>query len=175
MGLYEKAAPLLEEALRIRSHAFGASSLEAAASMEGLGNLQRERARYAEAGASLRESLRIRERLLRADDPALAASLHGLGVVERYAGHYAEAEAVYRDDLDMFFQLAILIPLFDLNKVLCRSETYPKNEIEGQFIHRSPTPSVPVPGSSSLAQTHLSPISDPKAYVPSHPLRCRVL
>jgi serine/threonine-protein kinase len=96
MGLYEKAAPLLEEALRIRSHAFGASSLEAAASMEGLGNLQRERARYAEAGASLRESLRIRERLLRADDPALAASLHGLGVVERYAGHYAEAEGLYR-------------------------------------------------------------------------------
>jgi tetratricopeptide (TPR) repeat protein len=96
MGLYDKAAPLLEDALRIRRLTFGAESLEAAASLESLGNLQRERARYAEADAALRESLRIRERLLRADAPALAASLHGLGVAERYAGHYAEAERLYR-------------------------------------------------------------------------------
>jgi serine/threonine protein kinase/tetratricopeptide (TPR) repeat protein len=96
LGLYEKSAPLLEDALRIRSLTFGASSLEAAASLESLGNLQRERALYPEAETSLRRSLRIREKLLRPEDPALAASLHGLGVVERYAGHYTEAEGLYR-------------------------------------------------------------------------------
>jgi serine/threonine protein kinase len=96
MGLYEKAAPLLEDALRIRRLAFGAASLEAAASLERLGTLQRERALYADADASLRESLRIREKLLPADDPALAASLHGLGMLEGDAGHYAEAEGLYR-------------------------------------------------------------------------------
>jgi eukaryotic-like serine/threonine-protein kinase len=96
LGLYEKAAPLLEDALRIRRSTYGVLSVEAAASLESLGNLQRERGQYTEAEASLRASLRIREKLLRADDPALAASLHGLGVAERYAGHYAEAEGLYR-------------------------------------------------------------------------------
>ena len=96
MGLYEKAAPLLEDALRIRRLTFGAASLEAAASLETVGNLERERGLFAEAEASLRESLRIREKVLPADDLALAASLHGLGVVERDLGHYPAAEALYR-------------------------------------------------------------------------------
>jgi serine/threonine protein kinase/tetratricopeptide (TPR) repeat protein len=96
MGLYDKAAPLLEDALRIQRLTYGAESLEAAASLESLGNLQRERALFADAEVLLRESLRIREKLLRADDPALAGSLHGLGVVEHDAGHYSEAESLYR-------------------------------------------------------------------------------
>jgi serine/threonine protein kinase/tetratricopeptide (TPR) repeat protein len=96
MGLYEKAEPLLEEALRIRTRTLGADSLAAAASMEALGNLQRERARYLQAAQSLRHSLAIREKALAPDDPALASSLYGLGVAERYCGHYADAEGFLR-------------------------------------------------------------------------------
>jgi serine/threonine-protein kinase len=96
LGLYDKATPLLEDALKIRQLSFGAESLEAAASLQTLGDVQRERALYAAAEASLREAVRLREKLLPADDPVLAASLHGLGVVERDVGHYSEAERLYR-------------------------------------------------------------------------------
>jgi serine/threonine-protein kinase len=96
LGLYERAAPLLEEALAMRGRVLGEAHLDTAASLESLGELQRERARYAAAETLLRRAVAVREKLLGLNAPEVAQSLHELGRVLRLQGHYAEAEGLYR-------------------------------------------------------------------------------
>ena len=96
LGLYERAVPLLEEALATRSRVLGETDLATAASLESLGELQRERGRYPTAEALLRRAVIARQRLLGPDAPEVAQSLQELGRVLRQQGRYAEAEGLCR-------------------------------------------------------------------------------
>jgi serine/threonine protein kinase/tetratricopeptide (TPR) repeat protein len=96
LGLYERAAPLLEEALAIRSRVLGEQNLDTATSLESLGVIERERGHYPEAQALLRRAVAVRERLLGPDAPGVAESLHDLARVLTFQGAYAEAEGLFR-------------------------------------------------------------------------------
>jgi serine/threonine protein kinase/tetratricopeptide (TPR) repeat protein len=96
LGLYERAAPLLEDALATRRRVLGEDHLDTAASLEDLGELQRERGYYAAAEGLLRRAMVVRERRLGPNAPEVAQSLHELGRVLRQQGRYPEAEGLCR-------------------------------------------------------------------------------
>jgi eukaryotic-like serine/threonine-protein kinase len=96
LGLYERAVPLLEEALATRSRVLGEAHPDTAASLENLGELQRERGLYPAAEALLRRAVVVRERLLGPNAPEVAQSLREFGRVLRQQGRYAESEGLCR-------------------------------------------------------------------------------
>ncbi len=99
LGLYDRALPLAQEALRLRRQAFPARSAEVAASLDQLGEIFRLEADFARAEPLLREALAARRASLGADDPAVIQSLGHLGRLLEDQGQFARAEAPFREAL----------------------------------------------------------------------------
>jgi serine/threonine-protein kinase len=102
LGLYSRAAPLLEEALAKRRATLGESHVDTARSLLHLGELRAEQSRSAEAEELVRRAVSVREGLLGTDQPDTAEALSALGVVLRNEGKRAEAESVLRRALSLY-------------------------------------------------------------------------
>jgi serine/threonine protein kinase/tetratricopeptide (TPR) repeat protein len=99
IGAYDKALPLLEQALSIGRRTLGSEHVTVAQSLNNLGVLHHDMGNYAAAEPLLRESLAIRRRLLGNRDKDVAVTLVYLGRLLRDAGRSDEAEAPIRESL----------------------------------------------------------------------------
>ena len=101
LGLYDRAQPLLEDALRLRRQAGDAAPRDVAASLNHLAELAVQQSDYPRAEALHRESLAMRRALLGGDHPEVAASMDELGTLLVLRGKQVEAEPLLRDALAM--------------------------------------------------------------------------
>jgi len=99
MGQYEKALPLLQQALAIGRRVDRGDSARVAQSLNDLGVLHRQLGNVAAAEPLLVESLAMRRRRLGSMHPDVAVTLVELARVLRDRGHGAEAEAPAREAL----------------------------------------------------------------------------
>jgi serine/threonine protein kinase len=99
MGLFDKALPLLEQAVAIGRHAFGAEHERVAQSLNDLGVLERELGNAAAAEPLLMESLTMRRRLLGNVHKDVAVTLVELARARRDRGHGQLSEAPIREAL----------------------------------------------------------------------------
>jgi tetratricopeptide (TPR) repeat protein len=99
LGLYDRAAALLGEAVAARE-ALGDSGREAVAeSLTALGDVERYRGRLDEAARLLERALAIRKAALGPDHPAVAETLNNLSLVVQEQGDLARAETLQREAL----------------------------------------------------------------------------
>jgi len=96
LGLYDRATPLVEQALHTRQQLLGADSPEVAESLESLGRLKDRQGRYAEARPLLDRSLAIRQAALGTDDPQVAQSLDALAALAFSQGDYPRAKSLWQ-------------------------------------------------------------------------------
>ncbi|MDD5563956.1 MAG: serine/threonine-protein kinase [Thermoanaerobaculaceae bacterium] len=95
LGLFDRAKPLLDEALRTRTSVFGASSLPVADTLRSLGLLLQSRGQDAESKPEFERSLAIFERREGPASLNVAQVLNDLGNAENRLGDYKDAEAAY--------------------------------------------------------------------------------
>jgi eukaryotic-like serine/threonine-protein kinase len=96
LGLYDRARPLLAEALAVRQSALGNDSAEMAVSLRDLAALDQAQGRLAEAEPRFRQALAIQEKVLGPGHPEVAATLNNLGTLYGYQGEAAKAEPLFR-------------------------------------------------------------------------------
>ena len=101
LGSYDAAEGQLRGALDIRRRAFGARSLEVAASLDSLCLLRLAQGDLGRAEARCRESLGIRRGVARPDPLLEAESLNSLALVRREQEHFDDAEKLLRHALDL--------------------------------------------------------------------------
>jgi eukaryotic-like serine/threonine-protein kinase len=101
LGLYDQAANLLENAVRLRRQHGGPNSLELAGSTYNLAAVRVERGDAQEAERLAREALRIREQILPANDPEIARALNLLAVAMQEAQRLDDAERYYKRAADI--------------------------------------------------------------------------
>jgi serine/threonine protein kinase/tetratricopeptide (TPR) repeat protein len=101
IGLYDRAAPLLEEALKIRRQLFGNQHPDVARTMTNLVQVLGEMGDLETAEALTREALAIRRQHYGAEHPEIADSLNDLAYLSRAKGEVVTAEALYRESLAM--------------------------------------------------------------------------
>jgi serine/threonine protein kinase/tetratricopeptide (TPR) repeat protein len=101
LGLYDKALPLLQEALKVRKAVLGNDHLDVAKSLSNLAELLRDRGDFTSAEALYREALAVRRKLLGNEHPDVATNVVALAVVFDDEGNYPGAEALYREALAM--------------------------------------------------------------------------
>jgi len=95
MGLYDRAAPLAEQALELRTAEFGPMSEESTESLIQLGILESNRSNPARAIELLSRAIDIRQPLVEGPDPLLIDAKRVLGWEVRQAGEYARAAALF--------------------------------------------------------------------------------
>jgi serine/threonine protein kinase/Flp pilus assembly protein TadD len=100
-GQYEKAMPLLREALALGRRSLGPEHASIAKSLNELGVLHRESGDPASAQALLEESLAMRRHLFGSQDKDVAVTLVELSRVLRDRGLDAKAEPLAREALDI--------------------------------------------------------------------------
>jgi serine/threonine-protein kinase len=93
LGRFQEAAPLLEQALRLRREVLPSNDPELAESLRGNGLLLRAQTRYGEAEDLLLESLRIVETIHGADSVESARQLIDLSGIDQDRGNWLAAEA----------------------------------------------------------------------------------
>ena len=99
LGLYDRAASLLERSLQLRRATLGMDHVDTAQAMAALADAYRELARYDEAETLNRDALAIKRR--RADTPSsIAASMNDLGLTLCERGRPADGEPLLRDAID---------------------------------------------------------------------------
>jgi serine/threonine-protein kinase len=99
LGLYDKAAPLLQEALEERRTALGNEHPDVATSLHNLATVRAQRGDYAAAEGLFREALAMRRKLLGNEHADVAKTLNILANVLYSKGDYAAAETLYREGL----------------------------------------------------------------------------
>jgi serine/threonine-protein kinase len=99
LGLFDKATPLLREALATRRTVLGNEHLEVARSLHDLATVLRAKGDYAGAEALLGEALAIQRRGLGNEHVDVAKSLNSLGAVLLVKGDFTGAEALFREAL----------------------------------------------------------------------------
>jgi eukaryotic-like serine/threonine-protein kinase len=100
LGVHDKAAPLLEEAVGLE-RAGGQRTPQFAQSLNDLGVLRRERGDAAGAIPLLEESLALRRQMLGRDDKDVAVTLVELGRAYEDRGTPDRAEPLFREALDI--------------------------------------------------------------------------
>jgi serine/threonine protein kinase/Tfp pilus assembly protein PilF len=101
LGLYDRAAALLGDAVAARE-ALGAGARGAVAeSLTALGDVERYRGRAEEAARLLERALHIRREVLGPDHPAVGETLNNLSLVVQEQGDLARAEALQREALQI--------------------------------------------------------------------------
>lgn len=99
MGLYDKAQPLLEQALASGTAAFGAEHIQIAQTLHDLGTVLADKGDYPAAGRSLERSLAMRRKLLGEEHADVAVTLSELGRVYQDEGFNERAEPLQREAL----------------------------------------------------------------------------
>ena len=99
LSLYDQAAPLIEEAHRIRSRRFGSDHPETAACLELLGRCRLELGDYWIADSLLQQSFEVRRDWFGEHSPEVAASLQRLGVSALNQNRYERADSLLRPAL----------------------------------------------------------------------------
>ncbi len=97
-GAYDKAIPVLEEAVRLRSET-GASKADLAASLYELSNAHFYAGHYAEAEKLNLRVLAMNREIYGEQHPRVAECLVNLGAIQQDLGHYKEAEKYHRQAL----------------------------------------------------------------------------
>lgn len=101
LGLYDRADPLLKQALETREKLLGGDSPEVAESLESLGRLAERQGRFADARPLLERSLALREAALGPEAPQVAESLDALASLSLYEGDYPRAKLLWRRSLGL--------------------------------------------------------------------------
>jgi serine/threonine protein kinase/Tfp pilus assembly protein PilF len=99
LGMYEKALPVLQQALSSGQVAFGAEHASVAATLHDVGVLYGDTGDYAAAGRSLERALAMRRRLLGPDHQDIAVTLAELGRLYQDQGFNDRAEPLHREAL----------------------------------------------------------------------------
>jgi len=99
LGLYDRARPLLAEALTVRRADDGGDPATLARTIDQLGVIHALQGHYEDAEPLLAEALALRERILEPGDPELATSLNNLALLRHDRGDYAGAAPLYRQAL----------------------------------------------------------------------------
>lgn len=99
-GSYDKAIPVLEEAVKLESGP-GSNPLDTAATLKELADAQFYAGHYDICDNLTQRSLAIHRRVLGGKHPLVADDLINLGAVQFERGHYVEAEQRYRQALDI--------------------------------------------------------------------------
>ncbi len=95
LGIFDRAGPLLEDALRTRRSLFGNESAPVAETLRARGILLQAQGRDADSVPSFREALAIYEKTGGPESLDVAQLLNDLGNAETRTGHIPEAEAAY--------------------------------------------------------------------------------
>ncbi|MCS6804680.1 MAG: serine/threonine-protein kinase [Acidobacteriota bacterium] len=101
LGLYDQAAPLLEEALKRRQQMLGEEHLDVASSLDSLGGLWHDKGQYEAAEPLFRQALTMRRKLLGDEHPDVATSLNNLALLHYDKADYEAAEPLFREALTM--------------------------------------------------------------------------
>src|SRR6266542_1003315 len=99
IGAYDRAQPLLADALELRRQTVGAERLDMAESLHHLAALAYQKGDHAGSETMYREALQLRRSLLGAKSLKVADSMAGLGQVLVARGKFAEAEPLVCDAL----------------------------------------------------------------------------
>ncbi len=101
LGLYEQAAPFLEQALDRRRLLLGETHLEVASTLQHLAELRFENGEYENSEALFREALRVRRKLLGYNHVQVANTLDGLATALRWAGKLHGSEGIHLEALEI--------------------------------------------------------------------------
>src|SRR5262245_6065727 len=99
LGVYDKAQPLLEQALASGSAAFGHEHVKVAQTLHDLGTLLADKGDYPGAAQRLEEALAMRRKLLGNEDADVAVTLSELGRVYQDLGLNDRADPLQREAL----------------------------------------------------------------------------
>jgi tetratricopeptide (TPR) repeat protein len=99
LGVYDKAQPLLEQALASGAAAFGHEHVELAQTLHDLGTLLADKGNYAGAARRLEEALAMRRKLLGNENADVAITLSELGRVYQDLGLNDRADPLHREAL----------------------------------------------------------------------------
>jgi eukaryotic-like serine/threonine-protein kinase len=105
LGAYNRAEPLLREALTTYRAVHGESHTDVADALNALGNLYLDLERVEDAGGAHRQALTIRRELLGPDHRDVGASLNNLASALQNAGRLDEAEPLYDELLELHRRL----------------------------------------------------------------------
>lgn len=97
LGLYDRAAASLKEALVLQRALVGERSVEVADLTDQLARVKAGAGEFREAEPLFRDALALRRALLPADDQRIANSINNLALVRHDLGRYEEAEPLYRE------------------------------------------------------------------------------
>ncbi|MGI2907579.1 tetratricopeptide repeat protein [Tolypothrix sp. VBCCA 56010] len=100
-GLYDKAAPWLEECLKVIKKRLGEEHLNVATSLNNLASLYKSQGRYADAEPLYQQALQLMRHLRGEEHPYLATSLNSLAELYRFQGRYADAEPLHLQALQL--------------------------------------------------------------------------
>jgi serine/threonine-protein kinase len=134
LGIYDRALPLLDEALASRRRVLGEEAPEVAESLAHLGSLWYEKGDLEAAAPLLRQALSMRSELLGERSPEVAESLDHLGSLLRDAGDYSGAEPLVREALALRRELLgeeapeVATSLHNLALLLLKTGEYPEAE-----------------------------------------------
>ena len=101
LGLYEESRSILEQALEIRTAAFGPEHPAVAETLDSLALLALDGNRLEESETLVRRALKIQHRHFGDEHLEVADSLNSLGLVLRRRGEGAAAEPVFRRSLEL--------------------------------------------------------------------------
>jgi tetratricopeptide (TPR) repeat protein/tRNA A-37 threonylcarbamoyl transferase component Bud32 len=99
LGMYDKAAPLLRDALALREKVLGADDLDVAASLHNLGWLEHDRGNYPESEKLFRRALALRQQHLGDASLVTAATKFNLAWLLADRAKLEEAEHLFREVL----------------------------------------------------------------------------
>lgn len=156
LGLYDRAAASLQEAIALQRKLVGERSIEVADLTDHLARVKAGAGDFREAEPLFRRALDLRRSLLPADDQRIFNSINNLALVRHDLGHYEEAEPLYREiagdtanpagdsDGTTLGNLALLY--FDLGRleeseaayrrvVELRSRTYGPDDLETAYVY----------------------------------------
>lgn len=100
LGEYDRARPLLEEALALHERQLGSASLEAARSAQALGYMLFRRGDHGRSDSLYVRAVSVLRNELDPDDARLISALNEQSLVLGEMGRVREAETVYRDVLE---------------------------------------------------------------------------
>ena len=97
LGLYDRAAASLEEAITLQRDLIGERSIEVADLTNHLGRIKAAAGEFHEAEPLFRRSLALRRELLPPDDLRVVKGVNNLALVLQDLGRFDEAEPLYRE------------------------------------------------------------------------------
>jgi serine/threonine protein kinase/tetratricopeptide (TPR) repeat protein len=101
LGLYDRAEPLLEEALSTRRRLYGEKNSEVAGSLLSIGHLHYARGDYDGAESFCRQALEVNRELLGNESLEVARSMNLLATALHGKGDYPAAESMFRQVIEL--------------------------------------------------------------------------